>query len=189
MGVRRLRADGDDGITLLDLQVVMGVMVILCAMTFAGVQSAMVSFRGDAAMAQVASAIRQARDAAIAQRRTVDLLFVTPNRIQAFRNELPDGQTLIADYGLESGVVFDVADRPDTPDGFGNAAAVDFGEAEVIRFQADGTLVDEDGIVLNGTIFLSRPSEPLTARAVTITGGSGRAQGYRRMGEAWQEVQ
>jgi Tfp pilus assembly protein FimT len=174
------------GVTLIDLQVAMVLIAIAGAMTLVSVQGAMLSFRGDAAMTQVASAIRQTRDAAIAQRRSVDLVFVDPNSIQAFRQDLPEGETLIAEYALESGVTFDAGGRPDTPDGYGNESAVDFGDAEVIRFQPDGTLVDGDGVLLNGTIFLARGDQALTARAVTVTGGSGRAQGYRWNGASWQ---
>lgn len=138
-------------------------------------------------MSQVTSVLRYARDAAIAQKRSIDVVFVEPNRIQLLRNDVPNGQTVLTDVPLESGAVFahDPA-TPDTPDGFGDETAIDFDEAETIRYLPDGTLTDATEIPVNGTVFLARPNEPLSTRAVTVSGGSGRAQGYRWNGKLWE---
>ena len=180
-------ASDQRGFTLIDLLVAIALIGILAGMTVVSVQRTLIDVRGDNAMTQVAHVLRQARDTAIAQRRPIDILFVPPNRIQVVRNEMPDGQTTLADFNVDSGAIFDLdASLPDTPDDFGNDAPVDFGDAVTIQFRSDGVLVDETGLPLNGTVFLMRPGELTSARAVTVTGGSGRAQGYRWMGSHWE---
>jgi len=60
-----------------------------------------------------------------------------------------------------------------------------------INFQADGTVVNSSGNYFNGTIFLAtvgnaaNPANPLTARAVTLLGATGRIKGYRYNGSTW----
>jgi prepilin-type N-terminal cleavage/methylation domain-containing protein len=175
------------GFTLIDLLVAIALIAILAGMTVVSIQRALVDAHGDSTMAQVVSTLRRARETAIAQRRPVDVLFVAPDRLQLVRNEIPAGQTTIADLNLDHGAVFELnAGLPDTPDDFGNDAAVDFGDAATIQFRSDGTLVDETGLPLNGTVFVMRPGELTSARAVTVTGGSGRSQGYRWTGSQWE---
>ncbi len=180
-------ASSQRGFTLIDIQVGVVLFTILAAMTVVSVQTAMTIARGDSAMLQVVGALRQGREAAIAFRRGVDVRFVDPNRIQLWRLD-PGGEVLLLDLPLEYGATFQVdPDIPDTPDTFGKEAAIDFGEAETIRFVPDGTLTAGDGIPLSGTVFMMRTGEPLTARAVTVSGGSGRAQAYRWTGTQWEE--
>ena len=76
---------------------------------------------------------------------------------------------------------------PDSPDAFGNATAFDFGGAAIVQFLADGSLADGGAIPLNGTIFLGAPDTVLSARAVTVTGATGRAMAYRWNGSRWEE--
>jgi len=181
------RAPSQRGFTLIDIQVGVVLFTILSAMTVVSVQTAMTIARGDSAMTQVLSALRQGREAAIAFRRGVDVRFVDPNRIQLWRLD-PGDEVLLLDLPLDYGATFQLdGDIPDTPDSFGKEAAIDFGDVETIRFVADGTLTAGDGIPLSGTVFMMRTGERLTARAVTVSGGSGRAQAYRWTGSQWEE--
>lgn len=60
-----------------------------------------------------------------------------------------------------------------------------------ITFQSDGTVVNSAGTYINGTVFIGvaattgNPVNPMTARAVTILGASGRIKGYRYTGTQW----
>lgn len=179
-------ASSERGVTLIDIQVGLALFAILAAMTVVSVQTAMTTARGDSAMMQVVGAFRQGREAAIAYRRGVDIRFVDPNRVQLWRLD-PDDEVLLLDLPLDYGSTFQLGDGiPDTPDTFGNESAIDFGGAETIRFVPDSTLTAGDGIPLNGTVFFMRTGEPFSARAVTISGGSGRAQAYRWSGSQWE---
>ena len=85
-----------------------------------------------------------------------------------------------------------VAGLPDTPDAFGNASAVTFATATgsplEIKFATDGTFVNQDGLSLNGTVFVALPNQRLSARAVTVFGSTGRVRAYRWDGRIWKRV-
>jgi hypothetical protein len=76
---------------------------------------------------------------------------------------------------------------PDTPDGFGNAAAVAFGISPTRMFTSEGTFVDANGDVLNGTLFLSIAGEKNSARAITVFGTTGLLRVWRWDGQKWTE--
>jgi Tfp pilus assembly protein FimT len=175
------------GFTIMEMLVVVFVAVVLAGISVVSVGNAMTTARGDSAMAQVAAILRTGREAAIAQGRTIEVHFEAPRRIRLVRLDLPDGETVIADAGLENGAAFLVdADLPDTPDEFGNGEALDFGGAETIRFLPDSSLADEANLPVNGTVFVGIAGDKNSARAVTVTGASARAQAYRWTGSAWE---
>jgi hypothetical protein len=67
--------------------------------------------------------------------------------------------------------------------------ALAFAGALQIRFAPDGTLVDENGNTLNGTVFLAHTAtEVMSARALTIFGATGRVRAFRWDGHAWKVV-
>jgi prepilin-type N-terminal cleavage/methylation domain-containing protein len=175
------------GFSLVELLLVILILGTLSGMAVVQVQAAMTMARADSVASQVAAALRIARDASVAQRRTVDIVFVAPNRINLIRNDRPVGTTQIGSVFLENGGRFQLENGvPDTPDGFGRAAALDFDGAATIRFQPDGTLTDGASIPLNGTVYVGLPNQPLSQRAVTVTGTTGRSQPYRWTGARWE---
>jgi hypothetical protein len=76
---------------------------------------------------------------------------------------------------------------PDTPDLFGNAAAVSFGPSANRMFTSEGTFVDNTGDVLNGTLFMAVPGEPNSARAISVFGATAFLRTWRWNGSAWVE--
>jgi hypothetical protein len=81
-------------------------------------------------------------------------------------------------YRLTAGV-------SDTPDAFGATAAVAFGGPTTVYFQPDGSLTDAQTLPISGTVFLGDPTRPLSARAVTVLGPTGRVEAYRWDSRAW----
>ena len=64
-----------------------------------------------------------------------------------------------------------------------------FGIATEVKFAPDGTLVNQSGATLNGTrVPGDHERQPLSARAVTVLGSTGRVRGYRWDGRAWKLV-
>jgi hypothetical protein len=57
-----------------------------------------------------------------------------------------------------------------------------------VKFAPDGTLINQDGLTLNGSVFVSLPSQALSARSVTFFGSTGRIRGFRWDGRAWKPV-
>ena len=178
---------GQRGFTLIEMMVVVLVIAIVGAMTIFAVQAAIPSARGDAAMDAVLSMLRLGRDSAITMRRRIEVRFPSASQIDVVRIDV-GSERIIGSASLEGNTLFMLtAGVPDTPDAYGNAAATDFGGAVIIRFNEDGTMSDGGGVPLNGTVFIGQAAETRAARAVTVTGVTGRAQGYAWDGRAWQE--
>ena len=72
--------------------------------------------------------------------------------------------------------------------GSGFVVAISFGTALKIMFGPDGTLIDNNGSPINGTVFLSVANNPASFRAVTVLGATGRVRSYRWNGVVWGRV-
>jgi Tfp pilus assembly protein FimT len=140
----------------------------------------------NAAMDETVAQLRKGRETAIDQRRNVELHFLGNNQIQLVRDEVPAGTTVLSTLTLEGQVQFLLFNGvPDSPDLFGNATAVCFGNATSLIFQSNGVLVDSNANPLNGSVFLGQTGHSETARVVTILGATGRVRGYRWTGTSW----
>jgi len=179
--------DAETGFTLVELMMVGAIATILLAITSISIGHVLESTRGDAALSGVMSQLRRARDLAINRRRTIQVDFVAPNEIRTTQLDVPSGTTLVNQFFLEGNVQFvNFGTVPDTPDGFGDSAAIDFSDPTT-RFTVEGTLVDGSSATMSGTVYLGLQNEPLSARAVTIFGGTGQVRGYSWNGTSWVE--
>jgi prepilin-type N-terminal cleavage/methylation domain-containing protein len=185
---RNLRSQS--GFSMLEILVVVAIFGVLAAITAVQIGAVRPGLQGDAAMRVVMAQLNSARETAVAQRRLVEVSFYNGNSVRVTRHNFPAGTTTVlndlpfeggASYGLILGV-------GDTPDGFGNAQPISFGAAASIRFNTEGMLVDSGGIPVNGTVFVRIPEQPLSFRAVTVLGATGRVRGFRWNGATWQRV-
>jgi prepilin-type N-terminal cleavage/methylation domain-containing protein len=179
------RARSQRGVTLVEMLLVLAVMGIVGAMGAAQLVDVTRSMKGDGAMRLVMSQLVQAREMAITQRRTMEIKFVGGaggNWIQVVRHEVPGtGTTTLSSVAFEGNVGYRLTSTvtTDTPDGFGiSGAPLAFGTATTYTFSSDGTLIDQSGNPLNGTVFLANDSVK-SQRAVTVMGGTGRVRGFR----------
>lgn len=178
------------GFSMIEILVVIAIIFVISAMAIFRIQGALPGIRANAGMNQVMSVIRSGRELAIAHRRNIQLQFIGNNEIQLQRIDLPVGvgTTLLQDMIFENRVEFILMPGvPNTPDGFGANAAVDFGGTPTIMWLSDGTFVDAGGQPLNGTIYFGLQNQIATQRAVTILGATGRVRGYKWNGVRWVE--
>jgi prepilin-type N-terminal cleavage/methylation domain-containing protein len=181
-------ASGQDGYSLLELLVTLGVVGIVSGSAVLSLRGLIATSRGDTAATQVASFFRYGRDAAVAQRGGLELRFTQPNSLRLVRID-NGAEAVVAATRLENGARFEVAaGLPDTPDGFGRATAIDFDASDTIRFMPDGTVSDAAGVPLSGTVFITTPDAVPGVRAVTLTGTTARAQAYRWTGARWEAM-
>jgi prepilin-type N-terminal cleavage/methylation domain-containing protein len=192
------------GFSLVEMMIVVGLGAVLTGMAVAQISISGQGTKGDGGMRVVLGLMNQARQTAIQQRRYVRVVFTTPNLMQVVEENTVTATvactatcTTLQSAFLEGNVQFGVVTGvPDTPDAFGsNAAAfnsgtspVAFGSATIMRFAPDGTLVNQNGVFTNGTVFLAIPSTVLSSRAVTVLGATGRVRGYRWIGNQWNVV-
>jgi len=170
------------GVTLIEMLLVVGIMGVVGAMGAAQIAEARRSMQGDGAMRLVMSQFNLARQMAVTQRRNMQLQFVGTNWMQIVRQEVPAGTTTLVSQAFEGNVTYRIVPSVtlDTPDGFGKTAAVSFGSSTTsIIFSSDGTLIDQSGNPLNGTVFLAVINVPKSQRAVTVLGATGRVRGYK----------
>lgn len=177
----------DAGFTTLELLAVLVIGICVASISLGGFTIALDTVRGDASMNKVMWQLKLAREAAINQRRAVEVRFTPPNFMTVVRQNIPNGETVISTAVLEHQTSFFLfAAIPDTPDAFGRSAAIDFGGATAVMFNSDGQLVDETGSIINGTIFIGRAAAPMTARALTVFGPTSTIRTYRWNGTAWR---
>jgi Tfp pilus assembly protein FimT len=174
------------GFSLLELVITVFLVFIVTGFAVTTIGATLSGMQANAALSQTVAQLRQGREAAVAQRRDVRLIFANGNEIQLVRMDEPAGMTTLSTIRLANGVGFRLFNGiPDTPDSFGQAAPIDFGGAGQLTFMSDGTLVDAQGDPLSGTVFLGLADHPETARAVTILGSTGRVRGYKWTGSYW----
>ena len=168
--------------------------MIVVGMAMGGVPGMIKTSKADGALWAAASGLRAARELSISNRRNVQLTFGT-NTIMNTRVEFCSGTgcvpatTLISTFRLEGRAEFILTTGvPDTPDAFGMASATAFGSLTPPMFTTDGSFINSNGDVLNGTLFIGVPGDFLAARAITIFGVTGAMHLWRWNGRAWVEA-
>ena len=186
---RRSRGSAAEGFSLIEMMLVVAVGIILAAMAIPVSSNFISTTKADASVTATLDALTTARDRSVAERRNFEVAFTGNNHIQITRDEVTSnggGQTLISDTQLENGQQFvKFAGLPDTPDGFGNSTAIYFSGPGPWMFTSDGSFIDSNGDVSNGTIQLGVPNQTMTARAVTIYGATGLIRSWNWRGSKW----
>jgi type II secretory pathway pseudopilin PulG len=178
-----------EGYSLLEMLLVAGLLTVISSIAVIQAGTARQSYAGDGGMRTVLGQFNTAREMAITQRKYMRVVLTAPNLVQVLREDTTVSTTTMSSVPIEGRVQFTLTNGlPDTPDAFGYASAVDFGTAVNVKFTPDGTMVNQDGQTWNGSVFLAIPQMPLSARAVTVLGSTGRVRGYRWTGRAWKLV-
>jgi type II secretory pathway pseudopilin PulG len=189
----------DNGFTLLESVVVLGIMMVMMSFAIFKSTNIMPNYKADAAQDVVVSTLRQARQLAITERRDVqvwiDQGFSGPDSVQHINYQVVtiagDTPQALVSFGLPKQTQFVLEGVADTPMGFGNSNAVYIGNVSggpaIMKFRSTGAFTDSLYNPQNGTVFVGIPSQPFTARAVTIMGGTGRVRPYSWTGTAWIE--
>jgi Tfp pilus assembly protein FimT len=173
------------GFSFVETAVVLLLTTIVSAVGVVQMKTSLTFIDADAASNVVISQLSYARQTAIDQRRNILVQFLNSNEIKVTRDEQGGGTTVLADVTLPQGYTFSFpSGYPDTPDHFGNNSAVYFNNGTSGTFLGDGTFVDGANVLLNGSVFTMDGGNG-TARAVTLTGSTGRVKQYWLQGAAW----
>jgi type II secretory pathway pseudopilin PulG len=189
--VRRTR-HSQRGFSTIEMVVVVMIVMIVAGIAIIKLNPTRQQQQADAAMIQVSSQLRKAREIAIEKRRDVTVTFSGNNSITLTQLNLPAGAapTNLGTIPIQAPAVFmTMPGMPDTPDGFGNTDPVYFngiaGGPPGMMFQSDGTFVDAVGNYVNGTVFIGIANVPSSARAVTVLGATGNIRTYKGTGTGW----
>ena len=174
------------GFSLLEMMVVVSIAVVATGISFVSLMPALKDAQVGSAVNTALATVRRAREEAIAKRRVYVVKFVSPGTIQVTQNTdlgtplitttLPSDMSFVADPSLPT----------PGPDGFGGGkVAIDLdqgisgGDATELFFQPDGSAVDLNNNVNNGVVYIGRPGELGSSRAITVWGSTGRVRAWR----------
>lgn len=191
---RHLHSRDERGFSLLELMVVVGILGTLAAISIMVSPAFMKHAKAESGIAQAVDALRVARETAISQRRNVAIEFLGLNAIRTVRQDIGvngalTGTTVLATVELENNMRFGrEGGVSDTPDFVTNGSAIYFTSYSPEQmFTSEGTLVNQQGDVINGTVFLAVPGDPMSARAISIFGPTALVRVWRWDGRQWVE--
>jgi prepilin-type N-terminal cleavage/methylation domain-containing protein len=184
------------GFTLVETLIVIVMSLVIMAISIFKLQPVMHLFRSRTVTGQVKSILRQARELAISERRSIVVKFVGNNTIELFEIMQPTNTVALQPFlrvPLGRQVQFmTVAGETDTPDGFGipSSGGIEFGgiaggPITGMQFQSDGSFTDGSGNPINGTVFLGSPNVNSLAGAVTVLGNTGKVRHYYYTRSGW----
>lgn len=189
------------GFSLLELLIVIAIGLTMASVTFMALMPLFKQSHVDAAYDTTLSVIRTYRNQAITQSKRYILTFTPPGTItvQYWGVGVPvsPAPVTVATYTLPQDIQFAVqAGFPAAaPDSFGTGGtAIDFdqgmglGSQDYIMFMPDGSSQDTLGNYNSGVLYLTRPGDLYSSRAISVFGTTGRIRGWRlydQAGNTW----
>jgi prepilin-type N-terminal cleavage/methylation domain-containing protein len=195
------------GFSMVEMMMVIAIMIIIAGFAMVSTQGALRDARVNGAYDTAFTALRQARERAIEERKRYIVTFGTPaitgastplgaptaKSVQLFRWDAFTPSTAVVQIStidLPSDVAFQTlsgipVSAATVPDGFGvGAVPIDFDQGIVsggnlVMFMPDGSAHDLAGNSNSGILYVARNSDLKSSRAVTVFGNSGRVRGWR----------
>jgi prepilin-type N-terminal cleavage/methylation domain-containing protein len=195
-----MKSSGNRGFTLLEMLVTVAIGLIMAGVTFIALMPMFKENHVNAAYDTTLSVIRNYRTLSITQSKRYILTFTPPGTItvQYWGVGVPvsPAPVTVATFALPPDIQFAVqAGFPaPAPDNFGTGGtAIDFdqgmglGSQNYIMFMPDGSSQDTLGNYDSGVVYLTRPGELYSSRAVSVFGTTGRVRGWRliQAGNTW----
>jgi len=189
------------GFSLLELLVTISIGLTMAGVTFVALMPLFKQNNVDTAYDTTISVIRNYRNQSISQSRRYILTFTAPGTItvQYWGVAVPvsPAPVTVATVTLPPDIQFAVqAGFPAAaPDSFGaGGTAIDFdqgmglGSQNYIMFMPDGSSQDTLGNYNSGVVYLTRPGDMDSSRAISVFGTTGRVRGWRlysQSGNTW----
>ena len=189
------------GFSLLELLVTISIGMTMAGVTFVALMPLFKQNNVDTAYDTTISVIRNYRNQSISQSRRYILTFTAPGTItvQYWGVAVPVSPppVTVATVTLPPDIQFAVqAGFPAAaPDSFGaGGTAIDFdqgmglGSQNYIMFMPDGSSQDTLGNYNSGVVYLTRPGDMDSSRAISVFGTTGRVRGWRlysQSGNTW----
>jgi prepilin-type N-terminal cleavage/methylation domain-containing protein len=189
------------GFTLLEMMITISIGLIMAGVTFVALMPMFRQNHVNAAYDTTLSVIRNYRNLSITQSKRYIVTFTAPGTItvQYWGVGVPvsPAPVTVATYTLPPDIQFAVQTGFPTsaPDGFGTGGnAIDFdqgmglGNLNYIMFMPDGSSQDTLGNYNSGVVYLTRPGDLYSSRAISVFGTTGRVRGWRLLiqsGNTW----
>ena len=162
-------------------------MMAAVAVAVPMITGAVANSRVETALQTVVQELRLARQLSMDSRRLHRISFTTPGTITTTRRETDASTTQVRVINLPNDVQLYRNSISSEPDQFVTTGAISFNSETSVTFRPDGSAVDTSSQVCNGVVYLGRPGELESTRAVTLFGATGRIKGfrYRNSGGSW----
>jgi prepilin-type N-terminal cleavage/methylation domain-containing protein len=185
--VARMRSA--QGFSLIELLMVVAICAILGGIAIGITPNVVRAAKGQSGASQVSAALRRAREMSISRRRNIRVTFQGVDQVVIEQINVPGpGTTALETVRLEGRVQYvRFGTVTDTPDGFGNGAAVQIGGPLPVMFTSEGMFADANGDPTNATIQTGVTGQVSTANAITILGATATIRQYRWDGSQWLE--
>jgi prepilin-type N-terminal cleavage/methylation domain-containing protein len=187
------------GFSLLEMMAVISIGFIVAGMATVAYVPFMKQQHVTSAYNTTLTTFRRARDQAAGDMRVYVVTVTAPGTITVQQSlssnwqcQIPPAGPVLVTATLPSDITFHVepgvptsnTTAPMTPDQFGNAGyAVDLDQNTAgttsVCFNPDGTATDALGNTSNGVVYLGRPGDLYSSRAITLWGSTGRIRGWR----------
>jgi hypothetical protein len=180
----------------LELIITIAIGLVMASVSFIALLPLFKANHVNAAYDTTLSVMRNYRTQAITQSKRYILTFTTPGTItvQYWGVGVPVSPVpvTVATFTLPPDIQFAVQSGfpPAAPDSFGaGGTAIDFdqgmglGSQNYIMFMPDGSSQDTLGNYNSGVLYLTRPGELYSSRAVSVFGTTGRVRGWRLLNQ------
>jgi|SRR5579862_627260 len=187
-----MKLNANRGFSLLEMLITIAIGLIMAGVTFIALMPLFRENHVNAAYDTTLSVIRNYRTMSITQSKRYIVTFSAPGTITVQRWDyaapVSPPPVTVATFNLPQDIQFAVqAGFPATaPDGFGSGTtAIDFdqgmglGSQNYIMFMPDGSAQDTLGNFNSGLVYLTRPGDLYSSRAVSVFGTTGRVRGWR----------
>ena len=171
------------GFSFIELLVTLAVLAVVSGFSILLVGPVLKARQVEMAVRTVSLQMSRARQFSVDSRRLTRVTFISPRTITVEQRS-PASQggiwTWVTQADLPAEMEFGVsAGVSSGPEGFGTSSAVDFSSASEVFFSPDGSAIANSGQISNGVVYVSRPQEVDTTRAVTLFGATGRIKRWR----------
>ncbi len=181
----------ETGFSLLETLVVISIAVVAAGMFVPNINTMLKDSKVGTGYDLTLMTIRQAREAAVSERRVYIVTFTAPNAISvapktAATNAVNISQKLPAgvQFSAQTGIPNTSSKTPDNLGSGPSTGAICFDInvtstcPTTIYFWPDGTSRDDKGNMNSGVVYIARPGEYMSTRAITVWGASGRIRGW-----------
>jgi type II secretory pathway pseudopilin PulG len=194
------RSDSIKGFSLIEAIAVCLIILIVTSIAVVALGPMRDSAQINTAVQLTINQLRMAHEEAMAKRLQYVVTLQQPGTILTQWTKAGIGLQTERTVPLPNGIQFSnepgIPNGTRTPDGFGTAVfAIDFdlakgGGSNVIYFQPDGTAIDAAGNPNNGVVYIAKPGQTPSCRAITLFGATGRLKSWSLTGQGanlkWQ---